>query len=74
MICSALAAVFVNDESTLESTQEQFSSAYNVFDLDDSGSASSGVKNLAMSIGNAFIIVLVIAAMTFGIVLLYKFR
>lgn len=73
MALAALAAVFVNDEDTLRGGEEQFSSAYNYFELDNSGNASAG-KNLAMSIGNAFIMVLVIASMTFGIVLLYKFR
>ena len=73
MTLAALAAVFVNDEDTLRGGEEQFSTAYNYFTLDDSGSGSAG-KNLAMSIGNAFIMVLVIASMTFGIVLLYKFR
>jgi len=71
MILAALASVFINTQATLEAGQQQFASAYNVWQLDDSSSIG---KNLAMSIANTFIMVLVIGTMTFGIVLLYKYR
>lgn len=70
MILAALAAVYINNEETMAAEEAQFAESYQVWDL-DSGSWS---KNLLASVGNAFVMVLVIAAMTFGIVLLYKYR
>lgn len=71
MILAAMASVFINTEASIESGQQTFAAAYNVYQLDDS---SSFGKNLAMSIVNTFIMVCVIGSMTFGIVLLYKYR
>jgi presenilin 1 len=70
MILAALAAVYINNEETMAAEEAQFAESYQVWDL-DSGSWS---KNLLASVGNAFVMVLVIATMTFGIVLLYKYR
>lgn len=74
MMLAALAAVYINNDESLEAGAEQFASAYNVFDLDNSGDSQHNMKNLARSIANTFIMVLAICSMTFGIVLLYKFR
>ncbi len=72
MILAALAAVYVNNDAYVEAGAEMFQQSYNVFDLDDSG--DHNMKNLAASIANTFIMVLAIGSMTFGIVLLYKYR
>jgi len=72
MVLSSLSAVYVNNESTMEAGAKQFAEAYQVWSLDDSGDSTG--KNLAMSIANTLVMVTVIAGMTFGIVLLYKFR
>jgi hypothetical protein len=73
MILAALAAVYINDEQTTEMGAEQLASAYNVWDIDNSGEGSTG-KNLISSIGNALVMVTFIGTMTFGIVFLYKYR
>lgn len=75
MILAAMAAVYINNEETMAEGEAQFAQSYQVWDL-DSGSGGNGTwsKNLLASIGNAFVMVLVIAAMTFGIVFLYKYR
>ena len=76
MTLAALAAVYINNEQTMEMTEEQFASAYNVWQIDDSsgGEAASNGKHLAASIVNTFVMISVIACMTFGIVILYKYR
>jgi presenilin 1 len=74
MILAALAAVYINDEETMAAEEAQFAESYQVWDLDSGGGGGSWSKNLLASVGNAFVMVLVIAAMTFGIVLLYKYR
>ena len=75
MILAALAAVYINTEETIEEGAKQFASVYTVWKIDDGdGSSGNTGKNLALSIGNTLVMVSVIAAMTFGIVLLYKFR
>jgi len=74
MTLAALAAVFVNNDQTIAEGAEQFASAYTVWKLDDSNGSNNAGKNLALSIANTFVIVCVIAAITFGIVLLYRFR
>ena len=72
MILASLAAVYINTEDTLEAGANEFAKAYTVWKI-DSNNESAG-KNLAMSIGNTFVMVCVIGLMTFGIVLLYKYR
>lgn len=74
MTLAALAAVYINNEQTMEMTEEQFASAYNVWTIDDSAGGASNGKHLAASIVNTFVMISVIAAMTFGIVILYKYR
>lgn len=73
MILAALASVYINTEASRELGEEQFASAYNVWHVDNSSGANVG-KNLLASVGNTFVMVLVIGTMTFGIVLLYKYR
>ena len=72
MILSSLAAVYINTEDTLEAGANEFAKAYTVWKIDSSNESAG--KNLAMSIGNTFVMVCVIGLMTFGIVLLYKYR
>jgi len=74
MTLAALAAVYINNEQTMEMTEEQFASAYNVWQIDDSAGGASNGKHLAASIVNTFVMISVIACMTFGIVILYKYR
>ena len=73
MMLAALASVYINTEASREFGAEQFASAYNVWHVDNDGSGNVG-KNLLASVGNTFVMVLVIGTMTFGIVLLYKYR
>ena len=73
MILAALSAVYINDQESIEMGAEQLASAYNYWDIDNSGDASNG-KNLIASLGNALVMVTFIGTMTFGIVLLYKYR
>lgn len=72
MILAALSVIFIStDESRAEGEQEM--SAYTVWTIDDSGNTSTA-QNVEMSLLNALVIVSVICCMTFGIVLLYKYR
>ena len=73
MILAALASVYINTEASRELGEQQFASAYNVWHVDNSGGGNVG-KNLLASVGNTFVMVSVIGTMTFGIVLLYKYR
>jgi presenilin 1 len=70
MILSALAVVYINDEHTLTQGAQDLASAYQYFDT----SNSSLFSTIALSLVNSLIIVSVIGAMTFGIVLLYKYK
>jgi len=72
MTLAALAAVYLNTEESLQAGEQQFQTAYNVWKIDESGSSAG--KNLAVSIVNTLVMVLVIGTMTFGIVILYKYR
>lgn len=71
MIMTALSVIFINTEETLAQGEQALSDAYEVF---DNSSTSSTAATLGFSLLNALIIVSVICAMTFGIVLLYKYR
>jgi presenilin 1 len=70
MILSALAVVFINTEFTLAQGAEDMAAAYQYFDT----SNSSVFSTLMLSLLNALIMVSVIGAMTFVIVLLYKYK
>mmetsp|Transcript_18965 Transcript_18965/g.29304 ORF Transcript_18965/g.29304 Transcript_18965/m.29304 type:complete len:578 (-) Transcript_18965:126-1859(-) len=76
MVLSAMAVVFINTEESLEQGEQQMSDAYVVWQTgsDSSGGNSSAGSDLLKSIGNSLVIVSVIALMTFGIVILYKYR
>jgi hypothetical protein len=69
MILSALAVVNINTEETRAQGEAAYSQTYEVFDLEDGNSS----QNFAASVGNVFIMVSVICAMTFVIVVLYKY-
>lgn len=70
MILAALSVVYINNEETLQQGEAAMSEAYTVWQTD----SDSTTQNLALSLGNAFVMVCVICAMTFLIVLLYKFK
>lgn len=72
MILAALATVYINDEATLAAGEEQLAQAYTVFSV--GGDDQSAAQNASLSLLNALIICSVIGLMTFGIVLLYKYR
>eukprot|EP00561_Arcocellulus_cornucervis_P014180 CAMPEP_0185801542 /NCGR_PEP_ID=MMETSP1322-20130828/1485_1 /TAXON_ID=265543 /ORGANISM="Minutocellus polymorphus, Strain RCC2270" /LENGTH=624 /DNA_ID=CAMNT_0028497241 /DNA_START=43 /DNA_END=1917 /DNA_ORIENTATION=+ len=72
MILAALATVYINDEATLAMGEAQLAQAYTVFSV--GGADQSAAQNASLSLLNALIICSVIGLMTFGIVLLYKYR
>ena len=72
MILAALSVCYINNELTLAQGEAQMAQAYTVFNIDHS--SSSNQNKLVLSLANSFIMVMVICAMTFAIVLLYKFR
>ena len=71
MILTALCVVFINTEETIKEGEQALSSAYKAFDNENS---DSNAETLGISLINALIIVCGIGALTFGIVLLYKYR
>lgn len=70
MILSALAVVYINTDETREQGAEVYSSTYEVIDLEEGNNS----QNFAASVANSFIMVSVICAMTFVVVILYKYR
>ena len=70
MVLAALAVVFINDKNTLQQGADEMAAAYEYFDT----SNSSGGSALMLSLLNGLIMVSVIGAMTFVIVLLYKYK
>jgi presenilin 1 len=70
MILASLAVVLVNNDETRAEGEQAMASAYQVWTVD----SSKATTNLALSLANALVMVSVICAMTFVIVLLYKFR
>ena len=71
MILTALCVIFINTPETRAATEEALSNSYVAFQAPDD--ASTAVQ-VGLSLTNALIIVSVICAMTFVIVLLYKYR
>jgi presenilin 1 len=73
MILSAIAVTYVQTPESRSASEEQISGFYTVFDV--SGDNSRGAAtNFGLSLLNGLIIILVIAAATFLIVLLYKYK
>lgn len=70
MILSALAVTFINTPENRAMTEQALSAAYESFD----NSSGTSAQNFGFSVLNALIIVSVICAMTFLIVILYKYR
>lgn len=70
MILTALTVCFVNTDETRAQGEAAMATAYQVWNV-DSGSTGSA---LAMSLANALVMVSVICAMTFVVVLLYRFK
>mmetsp|Transcript_8512 Transcript_8512/g.18405 ORF Transcript_8512/g.18405 Transcript_8512/m.18405 type:complete len:668 (-) Transcript_8512:203-2206(-) len=71
MILAALAVTYVNTPETIQQGEAIMSQAYHVWTVDANDSTS---KQLALDFMNGLVIVTVIGTMTFGIVLLYKYR
>ena len=70
MILSSLAVMYINTEESKEMGEDALG-MYQVFTISDDASSAT---SLGLSLVNALIIVTVIGAMTFVIVLLYKYR
>lgn len=70
MILSALAVVYINDANTLAQGAATMADAYQFFDT----SNSSDLSTIMLSLLNGLIMVSVMGAMTFVIVLLYKYK
>lgn len=71
MILAAFCVVYINTADTIAQGQAAMASAYQVWNINSSNSSS---QNLIMSLANALIMVSFICCMTFGIVILYKFK
>ena len=78
MILAALAVTFVTTPSNKRMMEESMSHSYTVFDVSDNTDSGdhhrSNAGKLGLSLVNGLVMVSVIAALTFGIVLLYKYR
>ena len=72
MILAALAVTFVNTPQTIQQGEAIMSQAYHVWSVDAENDSTS--KQLFLDFANGLVIVTVIGTMTFGIVLLYKYR
>lgn len=72
MILAALAVTYVNTPETIAQGAALMSQAYHVWKVDAEKDSTS--KQLALDFANGLVIVTVIGTMTFGIVLLYKYR
>ena len=71
MILAALAVTYVNTPETIKQGAALMNSAYHAFEVNTNDSTS---KQLFLDFANGLVIVTVIGTMTFGIVLLYKYR
>lgn len=72
MCLAALAVTFVNTPETIQQGAALMSQAYHVWSVD--AETDSTGKQLLLDFANGLVIVCVIGTMTFGIVLLYKYR
>lgn len=76
MILAACAACFINTPQIIQDSAKEFT-VYQVWKIDtqnSSNSSHSNGDNFVKSVGNTLVMVTVIGCMTFGIVLLYKYR
>ena len=72
MVLAALAVTYINTPETIEQGEKLMSQAYHVWKTDAETDSTS--KQLALDFANSLVIVTAIGTMTFGIVLLYKYR
>ena len=72
MILAALAVTYVNTPDTIQQGEQLMSQAYHVWKVDAETDSTS--RQLVLDFANGLVIVTVIGTMTFGIVLLYKYR
>lgn len=72
MVLAALAVTYINTPETIQQGEKLMSQAYHVWKVDAETDSTS--KQLAVDFMNSLVIVSAIGAMTFGIVLLYKYR
>lgn len=69
MVLSAITVIFIQTPEI--DTASSINNSYNIFSTSDEYSTG---KNLGLSLVNALVIVCAVAAATFGLVLLYKYR
>jgi hypothetical protein len=72
MILAALATVYINTEESQAEGEAALSGTYNVYSTGNADNSTG--EQLGESLINGIVIVSVICAMTFLIVLLYKYR
>ena len=72
MILSALAVIVINTPETMADFSSNLAAAYQVWSLDPENDGTG--KTLEKSLANSLVMVSAIGAMTFGIVILYKYR
>lgn len=72
MVLAAMAVTYINTPETIAQGEQLMSQAYHVWKVDAETDSTS--KQLAVDFANSLVIVSAIGAMTFGIVLLYKYR
>ncbi len=72
MILAALSVTYINTPETIKQGEQIMASAYHTWAVDTEHDSTS--KQLALNLANGLVIVTVIGTMTFGIVLLYKYR
>jgi hypothetical protein len=72
MVLAAMAVTYINTPETIAQGEQLMSQAYHVWKVDAETDSTS--KQLALDFANSLVIVSAIGAMTFGIVLLYKYR
>lgn len=71
MILSALATNFIRTEESAKAREEAITSSYSAIEVDSDASSS---QQLGIGLLNGLIIIAVITIMTFGVVLLYKYK
>jgi len=75
MVVSALAVVYINTEETIEAGEKIYASVYLVFDVGgDESSDQSAIQKIGLSLVNTLVFIAVICAMTYVLVLCYKYN